>query len=151
MSIEQQLNDDLKTQMRAKAQDTVACIRQLKSKIQETVNADGFKGAVDDALYLKVIASYIKSLEKGITELAAAGERSQPLRDRYAAEIAYLGRYLPPVLSEAETLVLVQQTVHALGVTDPKQSGKVLGAVLKEHQGKVDAALVRRLVGQVLV
>lgn len=145
MSIEEQLNEDLKTAMRSKAADTVACIRQLKSKVQETVNAKDFKGPVDDALHQKVIASYVKSLEKGISELLAAGERSQPLRDKYAAEIAYLGKYMPKMLSEAETLDLVKKAIATLGITDPKQAGKVLGVLMKEHRGSMDTHLAKTL------
>lgn len=150
MSIEEQLNDDLKNAMRSKAADTVACIRQLKSKVQETVNAKGFSGPVDDALHQKVIASYVKSLEKAIVELQAAGERSKPLCDKYAAEIAYLGKYMPKMMSEAETLALVKKTIAALGVTDPKQAGKVLGALMKEHKGSIDAGLAKGLVEKTL-
>jgi uncharacterized protein YqeY len=146
MSIEEQLNADLKEQMRAKAADTVACIRQLKSKVQETVNAKGFSGPVDDALYQKVIASYVKSLEKGISELQAAGDRGEALRARYQAEIDYLARYMPKLLGEADTLVLVKKAIAASGVNDPKQAGKVLGVLMKEHKGQIDTTLAKRLV-----
>jgi uncharacterized protein YqeY len=146
MSIEEQLNADLKDQMRAKNADTVACIRQLKSKVQETVNAKGFSGPVDDALYQKVIASYVKSLEKGIGELQAAGERGAPLRAKYQAEIDYLGKYMPKLLGEAETLALVKKAIATAGATDPKQAGKVLGVLMKEHKGQIDAALAKSLV-----
>ena len=150
MSIEEQLNDDLKNSMRSKATDTMACIRQLKSKVQETVNAKGFSGPVDDALYQKVIGSYTKSLEKGITELAVGGERTQALRDKYAAEIAYLNKYLPKTLDEAQTLSLVQAAVATLSTPDPKQAGKIMGMVLKDHKGEVDSALLRSLIDRVL-
>ena len=146
MSIEEQLNEDLKNAMRSKAADTVACIRQLKSKVQETVNAKDFKGPVDDALHQRVIASYAKSLEKAIGELAAAGERSQPLRDKYAAEITYLGKYMPKMLSEAETLALVKKAIATLDITDPKHGGKVLGSLMKEHRGSIDAQMAKSLV-----
>lgn len=150
MTIEEQLNEELKTAMRAKQADTVACIRQLKSKVQEAVNAKGFSGPTDDSLFQKVIVSYTKSLEKGITELSAAGERSKPLCDKYAAEIKYLSKYLPQTLSEADTRQIVLAAVAALPTKDPKLSGKVMGGVLKDHKGKVDPALVRKLVEEAL-
>ena len=145
-TIETQLNDELKTNMRAKNADVVACIRQLKSKVQEATNVKDFSGEVNDALYQQVIGAYVKSLQKAIGEMESAGERSQAIRDKYTAEIAYLNRYMPKLMDEAETRALVKKTLAALGVTDVKQSGKVLGALLKEHKGQVDPALAKRLV-----
>lgn len=150
MSIQQKLDDALKTAMRAKETDTVACIRQLKSKVQEATNQPGFKGPVDDALYQQVIGSYAKSLEKGIAEFASAGERGAALVARYKSEIAYLAQYLPKLLGEAETKELVKKALKDLNITDPKQSGKVLGALMKTHRGLIDPGLAKQLAESLL-
>lgn len=145
MSIQQQLDDALKAAMRAKQADTVACIRQLKSKVQEATNHPDFVGPVDDALYQQVISSYAKSLEKGITEFASAGERGAALVARYKNEIAYLAQYLPQKLGRDDTQKLVEKALKDLNITDPKQSGKVLGALAKTHHGLVDLALAKQI------
>lgn len=150
MSIEQQLQEDLKDAMRQKQADVVATIRQAKSKIQEAVNAKDFSGELNDELCQKVIISYCKSLEKAMSELESAGERSLPLRTKYAAEISYLRRYLPELLDEKASLALVQAAVAALPARDPKFAGKVIGQIMKEHKGKVDAGLTKRLVDEAL-
>jgi uncharacterized protein YqeY len=144
MSIEKKLDDDLKSAMRARNQELTACIRQLRSKVQEAQNAPGFAGPSDDAFYQKVITSYAKSLEKGISELEQAGERGKPLRDKYRAEIDYLGQYLPKLLGEDQTRALVTEAVAKLG--GARNVGAVVGAIMKEHKGDVDPALVRKLV-----
>jgi uncharacterized protein YqeY len=151
MTIEQQLNEALKDAMRARDQALVACVRQVKSKLQEAVNAKGFKGDVDDALYQKVIGSYIKSLHKGIDELEAAGPRGDELRGKYAAEVAYLERFLPQLKDEAETREIVRAAIADAGISDAKEIGKVMGMVMKQHRGEVDAALVRKLAEEQLV
>ncbi len=148
MSIESQLGEELKAAMKAKQTDLLACIRQLKSKVQETVNAEGFSGPVDDALYQKVIASYIKSLEKGIGELA--GERGQALRDKYHAEITYLKKYLPEMLSEDKTREVVKKAIADAAATTAAQAGKVMGLIMKEYKGKVDSAMAKKMVDQLL-
>ncbi len=150
MSIGTDLGEALKSAMRAKEADRVACIRQVRAKMQETVNAVGFKGEIDDDLHKKVIGSYVSSLTKAIQELLPAGERSQKLRDRYAAEISYLEQYLPKRLGEPQTRALVAEAITELGVTDPKQAGRVIGAVMKGRKGEVDAKLVRQLVEESL-
>ena len=145
MTIETDLNQELKDAMRARDQALVACIRQVKSKMQETVNAKEFRGEVDDALYQRVIGSYVKSLQKGIAELEAAGSRGDELRRKYDAEITYLSKFLPELKSEAETRELVRAAIAQSGASDAKQLGKVIGMVVKEHKGQVDAALVREI------
>lgn len=150
MSIGTDLGEALKSAMRAKEADRVACIRQVRAKIQETVNAVGFEGEINDDLHRKIISTYVKSLAKAIHELLPAGNRSQDLRDKYAAEINYLEQYLPERLGEGETRALVASTLAELAVTDSKQAGRVIGAIMKGHKDEVDAALVRRIVEESL-
>lgn len=150
MSIEAKLDQDLKNAMRERSADLVACIRQLRSKVQEAMNAPDFKGPADDAFYQRVIGAYVKSLEKGIGELAAAGDRGRALCDKYAAEITYLRQYLPQLLGEEETRAIVAAAIAKLGAQGAKQAGAVVGAVMKEHKGQVDPAAVRRIAEQAL-
>ena len=146
MSIAAKLDAELKDAMRARDQARLGCIRSVRAKVQEAVNAKGFTGEADDALYVKVIGSYVKSLQKAIDEMKGAGA----VADKYRAEIAYLQPYLPQALDEGATRALVQKTIADLGVTDAKQSGRVMGAIMKDHKDEVDAALVKRLVSEAL-
>ena len=60
MSIEAQLGELLKEAMRAKDPQTADCIRMIKTKHMERRTAAGFKGPLDDALWLDVIASVLR-------------------------------------------------------------------------------------------
>ena len=150
MSIIATLDEHLKTAMRARQADRVACIRQIRSKVQEAQNVSSFAGEVNDALYQQVIGSYIKSLDKAIGEMAQGGERSLPIVASYRAEIAYLQQFLPKLLDEASTRPLVAQAIAALSAKDAKEVGRVMGSVLKSHKGEVDPQLVKRLAGELL-
>lgn len=143
MSIETDLADALKTAMRARDTERLACIRQVRAKIQETLNAPDFQGRVDDALYQRVIGAYVKTLRKGIEELSQTGSQGEALRRKYSAEVAFLEPYLPQVKSEAETRALVEQAIAETGISDPKQLGRVIGHVMKKHRESVDPARVR--------
>jgi uncharacterized protein YqeY len=147
MSLLDQLNEEMKTAMRAKNPQVVSCIRQVKAKVTDATKAKGFKGEVDDALVTDVISSYCKQLEKGITELGEAGSE---LAAQYQAEIDYLRKYLPELLGEDETRVIVKAAMTAHGVTDPKQSGRLMGVIMKDHKGKIDPGLTRRIVEEEL-
>jgi uncharacterized protein len=140
------LDEDLKAAMRAKDQPKVAAIRQLRSKAQEAMNAADFKGPADDAFYQKIIVSYSRMLEKGIADLASAGERGHALRDAYQNEITYFKQFLPVLLGQAETQALVTKMIASTGAKEPKDVGRVVGMIVKENKGVVDPALVKTLV-----
>lgn len=150
MTIENELTTQLKAAMKSKDTETLQAIRQLKSKVQEAVNDPKFAGEVDDELYRKVIQSYVGSLRKGIAELEAGGERSKELRQRYQREIDLFATWLPQLAGEDETRRLVKAALDELGVRDPKQSGRVMGHLMKSHRARLDASLTRRLVDEVL-
>ena len=151
MTLAERLQADLTAAMRRRDAAQVACIRQLRSKVQEAANAPNFKGPVDDALHLQLLASYCKSLQKAIVELAPAGVRSQPLRDSYATEIAYLQQYLPAPLGAAEVTQMASAAIATLGAAgDPKQAGKVLGALMRGHAARLDVSQARQIIAQLL-
>lgn len=150
MTIDEELTQDMKDAMRAKATGTLACVRSVKAKMKETTTAKGFSGEVDDTLWRRVIGGYVKQLEKAIPELEAAGERGKDLVQGYKAEIAYLDKYLPKRLGEAETRALVLATLKKTGVTDPKRVGQVVGAIMKEHKDTVDAGLAKKIAEEIL-
>jgi uncharacterized protein YqeY len=150
MSVEQDLNQLLKQAMYAKDQRTADCVRMIKTKLAERRTAPGFKGEVTDDITREVIASYQKQLRKALEEYQAAGERAAPMREQLAWEIQFCDRFLPQKMGEAEVRGLVRAAIEALGAKDPKQSGRVVGEVMKAHRDKVDAALVKRVAEQEL-
>jgi len=75
MSIEAQLGEMLKEAMRNKDARTADCIRMIKTKHMERRTAAGFKGPLDDALWLDVISAYQKQLRKAREEYVAVGAR----------------------------------------------------------------------------
>ena len=45
---------------------------------------------------------------------------------------------------------LVRERLGALGISDPKQVGRVVGDVMKSHKGQVEAADVKRVAEEIL-
>ena len=150
MSIETQLQDLLKEAMRAKDGRTADCVRMIKTKHMERRTAAGFKGALDDALWLDVIAAYQKQLRKAREEYAGLGERGAEKLPQLDFEIELCARFLPKLASEDEVRAAVKEAIARLGVSDPKQAGKVLGDIMKTQKGKFDPAMVKRLIEQEL-
>ncbi len=150
MSIEAQLTDLLKEAMRTKDSRTADCIRMIKTKHMERRTAAGFKGPLDDALWLDVIATYQKQLRKSREEYAAIGARGADAISQIDFEIALCARFLPKAASDDEVRAAVRESLVRLGVSDPKQAGRVVGEVMKANKGKMDPSAVKRIVDEEL-
>ena len=150
MAIEQQLTDTLTQAIRAKDTRTADVVRRLKTRLQERRTAKGFAGQVDDALVLDVIGAYRKQLQKALVEYDKLGERGAAQAAQLRFEIEFCERFLPKGLDDAALRSLVQERARALGVTDPKQIGRLVGDVMKTHKGQVDAADVKRVAEELL-
>lgn len=146
----QNLQDQLVAALKAHDAERASCIRQVKARLQEATNAPNFTGDVDDALVVQVIGSYVKSLDKSMVELRAAGEKGADLVAKYSRETAYLAQFLPKLMDDAATQKLVKDTLAAQNITDPKQGGRVMGMILKAHKGQVDTALLKAAIAQQL-
>ena len=151
MSIESQLQDLLKEAMRNRDTRTADCVRMIKTKHMERRTAAGFKGPLDDALWLDVIASYQKQLRKAREEYAGLGERGAERLPQLDFEIEVCSRFLPKMAGEDEVRAAVKEAIARLAVSDAKQAGKVLGDIMKAHKGKFDPAMVKRLTEEELV
>jgi uncharacterized protein YqeY len=150
MSIEVELTNLLKDAMRAKDARTADCIRMIKTKHMERRTAAGFKGPLDDNLWLEVVAAYQKQVRKAREEYAAVGERGADALPQLDFEIAFCARFLPKVAGDDEVRAVVRETIVRMGASDPKQAGRVMGDIMKAHKGKFDPSSVKRIVEEEL-
>jgi uncharacterized protein YqeY len=150
MTLEQTLTDTLTQAIRAKDTRTADVVRMLKSRLTERRTSKGFTGQVDDALVLEVIGAYRKSLQKALPDYEKAGERGQAQAAQLRFEIEFCERFLPRGLDDAALRALVRERLVALGVTDAKQVGRVVGDVMKTHKGQVEAGDVKRVAEELL-
>jgi uncharacterized protein len=145
MSLEQTLNDTLTQAIRDKDQRMADIVRMIKSRITERRTAKGFSGQIDDALVQDVIGAYRKSLQKALPDYDKVGERGRAQAEQLRFEIEVLARWLPKGLDEEAVRSLVRERLSALGITDPKQVGRLMGDLMKTHKGQIDAADVKRI------
>jgi len=150
MALAQQLDDTLKAAIKEKDTRTANVVRMLKTKLTERTTAKGFSGPVDDALVVDVIGAYRKQLQKAVAEYEKVGDRGAAQAAELRFEIAFCERYLPKGMDEAALRTLVAERLQALGISDAKQAGRVVGDVMKTHKGQVEAADVKRVAEELL-
>jgi uncharacterized protein YqeY len=150
MALEEQLRQQLTAAIKAKDLRTANLIRMINTRITERRTAADFKGQVDDALVLDVIATYKKSMEKAKAEFAAVGERGAEQVVELQWEVDWCSTFLPKQLTEAELRDHVATAVAQLPQKDPKMAGRVIGMVKKQLGDQADAALVKKLAEELL-
>lgn len=147
MTIAEQLAVELTDAMKTKDAPRRDVIRQVQTEVATARSQPDFEGPVDDAFYQKVIASYVKKMDKSRSEYADLGERGEAMAQKLAFEVEYLSRWLPQKLGEEETRALVKEAIAELGVAgDEKAAGRVTGHLMKSHGKDLDGGLVNSLV-----
>jgi uncharacterized protein YqeY len=146
VSIAQELSDELKDALRAGDAKRKNAIRAIQTEAARAKSEPGFGGDTDDAFFEKIIGSFVKKMEKARREYEELGERGEEMAAKLGFEVEYLGRWLPKLLDEDATLILVKGAIAELDASDPKEAGKVVGFIMKSHKGEVDGGLVNRLV-----
>ena len=150
MSLEQELTDRLTQAIKTKDAPTADVVRMIKTRIQERRTAKDFSGTINDAVVLEVIGAYRKLLQKAIAEYEKLGERGAEQAAKLRFEIGFCEGYLPKGLDESAVRTLVQERIRALGITDAKQVGRLVGDIMKTHKGQVEAADVKRMAEEML-
>ena len=150
MPLEQELNERLTRAIKEKDTRTADVVRMIKTRLHERRTAKGFSGEVDDALVLDVIGAYRKQLQKALVEFEKAGDRGAAHVTQLRAEVEFCEQYLPRGLDETALRALVRERLGALGITDAKQIGRLVGDIMKTHKGRAEAADVKRIAEELL-
>ena len=149
-NLEAALRTQLTAAMKAKDLRTANLIRMINTKIMERRTAKDFTGTVDDALILDVIRAYRKQMEKARTEFVAAGERGKEEVAQLDFELQWCSTMLPQGASEDELKAAIAAEVAKLPSKDPKQVGRVIGAIKKQFGDRADAQLTKKLAEELL-
>lgn len=150
MALAQQIDELLKDAMRSSLKRETALLRMIKSRLQQKASEKGFAGEMTDEITLEVIAAYVKQMEKVIPDYEKAGERGVEKIEQIRFEIEYLRRFLPAMMSEAETLEAVKKIIADLGIGDVRQIGKIMGLIMKDYKGRMDPQLAKKLATEIL-
>ena len=148
MTLEQQVQEDIKQAMKAK--DTVAmnATRAIKGQILLFKTSEGGSKEVTDGDILNMIRKLVKQRKEAAEQYTAAGR--QELADNEMAEATVLEKYLPKQLSVEEVKAKVQEIIAQVGATSLKEMGKVMGVANKALAGLSDGRTISTVVKELL-
>jgi uncharacterized protein YqeY len=142
MSLKDQITEDMKNAMRAKAVARLGTIRLLLAAIKQREVDERI--VMDDASVIATVEKMIKQRKDSISQFEKASR--DDLVAIEAAEMVILQSYLPAQLSDAEVLAAVGAAVASIGATGPQDMGKVIGILKAQLAGKADMGKVSGLV-----
>jgi len=138
MSLKDQINEDMKSAMRAKEAERLGTIRLLLSAMKQKEVDERI--TLDDAAVIAIVDKLIKQRKDSVAAYAQA--QREDLADIERKEILVLEAYLPQRMSAEEITAAVQALVAELGANGPGDMGKVMGAVKARLASKADMGLV---------
>ncbi|OJU24471.1 MAG: glutamyl-tRNA amidotransferase, partial [Sphingobacteriales bacterium 41-5] len=136
MSLEQTINNDIKTAMLAKNAMALQALRAVKAAILLAKTAQGAKDTLSDDDEIKLLQKLVKQ-RKDSLEIFEQQNRPE-LAAKEKEEIDVIEKYLPAQLSAEELKEIIAKIVADTGASSPADMGKVMGVASKQLAGKAD-------------
>ncbi|MEK7102088.1 MAG: GatB/YqeY domain-containing protein [Patescibacteria group bacterium] len=147
MSLYQEILSDLMAAMKAKEAERLSVLRMLKTAIEnERIAAMTRDTEPDDAFVMTIVKRYKKQQEDALVDFERGGR--QDMVDSVQREIALVSAYLPAEMDDVAIDALVQDVLKEM--PEPRDFGRVMGAVMKKVAGQADGGRVKARVEAVL-
>ena len=148
MTLEQQIQEDIKAAMKARDNVAMNAVRAVKGEILLFKTSEGGAKEVTDADVLKMVRKLVKQRKESAEQYTAAGRKE--LADNELAEAAVMEKYLPKQLSEHEVEEKIRQIIAEVGASSMKDMGKVMGAANAQLAGISDGKTISGIVKKLL-
>lgn len=134
-----ELNNELKTAMKAGDKQRVATIRLINAAIKDRdIEARGQGKTVGEADILALLQKMIKSRRESLDIYTKAGR--EELAKQESDEIAIIEEFLPKQMSDADVAAAITEAIDATGAASIKDMGKVVSALKAKYAGQMDFA-----------
>ena len=146
MTLEQQIDYDIKRSMLDKAELRLEALRQIKTSISVEKAKDGKDLTTEQTI--KIVQKLVSQSTESATQYAQGGRID--LVDHEMALITIFKLYLPEQMNEIEITERTKQIISEVGATSIKDMGKVMGVATKEFLGKADSKMVGSIIKKLL-
>jgi uncharacterized protein len=149
MTLQSQVDNDIKEAMRARETVRLNALRLLKSAMKNAaIEKGGAETMLDDAEASAVIRRQIKQRHDAIEGFEKGGRLELAAAER--AEIEVLSAYLPAALSPDEVTALAREAIAEAGATSKQQMGAVMKIATAKAAGRADGKTLSQAVQKLL-
>ena len=147
MSLENTINEAIKTAMRAKDKVALDSLRAVKSQIQllktETLGAE-----VSEEQEIAILQRMVKQRKDSYEQFSA--QRRNDLAEVEEAQMKIIEQFLPKQLSAEELEAEMKNIIAETGAGSIKDLGKVMGVASKSLAGKSDGKSISEMAKKLL-
>lgn len=137
MSLQQKIDQDLKSAMRAQDALRLSVLRMAKAALKNAaIERVGAEGELSESDAVAVIRKQVKQRQDSVESFEKGGRGE--LAQKEKAEIAVLNDYLPQAMGEDELRTIVAETIGELGATSRAQMGAVMKTLQAKVAGRID-------------
>ena len=137
MTLQAQVDNDIKDAMRAKDMPKLNTLRMLKTAMKNAaIEKGGADAVLDEVESAAIIRKQIKQRQDSIEGFEKGGRPELAAAEK--AEIDVLSGYLPKGLSAEEVTALVKEAIAEAGATTKQQMGAVMKIVTAKAAGRAD-------------
>ena len=147
MSLQQRVNDELKSSMLARQAVRTGTLRMLKSALGYA-QIEKKTETLSDADVMAMIQREAKKRRDSIDEFEKAGRTEMAANEK--AELEVLTEYLPKALSAEELESLIREVITEVGATSKKDMGAVMKVAQSKVDGRADGKSVSAFVSRLL-
>lgn len=145
MGIQQQINTDIITAMKAKEEAALRALRAIKSALLLAATADGAKGEVDDEQATKILQKLAKQRKESM-DIFIQNNRAE-LAEAEKEELNVISKYLPAQMGEDEVKAALEAIIKQEA---SKEFSKIMPLAMKQLAGKADGKLISSLLKSIL-
>jgi uncharacterized protein YqeY len=149
MTLQEQINADIITAMKAKDEASLRALRALKSALLLAATAEGATGdKISDEQAIKIFQKLAKQRKESM-EIFLQNGRTE-LASKEKEELEVIEKYLPKQMSEEEIKVALSAVIKEAGANSAADFGKVMPLAMKALAGKADGKIISTLLKQLL-
>jgi len=146
MTLKSQIQDDVKTAMRARDQKRLTALRLITAAIKQ-IEVDK-RIEMDDQAVLAVLDKMVKQRRESLEQFESAGRDDLAAQETF--ELDLISVYLPEALGDDEVAALIKQAIADTGASSIRDMGAVMNALRGEVQGRADMKAVSSTVKELL-
>jgi uncharacterized protein YqeY len=148
MNLTDQINEDIKTAMKAGEKDKLMALLDIKSKLLLEMTKEGGDGNVDDSKGMAILNKLYKQRVESIEIYKTQNRPDLAEEEQKQADV--IAAYLPEQLTGEKLEAAVKEIIGQVGATSIADLGKVMGAANKALAGRADGKAISELVKKML-
>ena len=147
MSIVDDVTVQIKEAMKARDERRLLALRSMRTAFLNEMKKDG-----SDTISDEVCQGLLRKLEKQRKESIEAFSKGgrEEMAEAERTERAVIQEFLPRLADEAQTRAWVEAAIAESGASSAKDTGKVMGLLMKAHKGEMDGNLARQIAQELL-